>query len=226
MSNRQKRLGHLFQGRFKALLVDEDNYLLELVRYTHLNPVRAGMVSNPSDYLWSSHLAYIGDETLPWLTKDVVLARFSSQLDLARNRYVDFVFDGLSEKHRTEFHIGSSDARVLGDDYFAEKVLASVAMKEEKVLSLAHCTAVVCQVYKLQALDLSERSRARKPSEARGVIAWLMRAYGQVTLTEIAAYFNRDVATMSIVVRKIEERVLDDNDLQERINEIKSNIKL
>jgi hypothetical protein len=61
------RRGHLFQGRFKALLVDDDSYLLGLVRYVHLNPVRCGMVSDPVDYPWSSHPAYLGKSRFPWL---------------------------------------------------------------------------------------------------------------------------------------------------------------
>ena len=53
-------IGHLFQGRYKVLLIDADNYLLALIRYIHLNPVRAGMVQNPEEYIWSSHPSYVG----------------------------------------------------------------------------------------------------------------------------------------------------------------------
>ena len=61
--NKKKgRIGHLFQGRYKAILVDKDNYALELSRYIHLNPVRAHIVGDPSEYSWSSYLAYIGNE--------------------------------------------------------------------------------------------------------------------------------------------------------------------
>jgi len=88
---RHKRIGHLFQGRFKALLVDEENYLLELVRYTHLNPIRVGLVEKLIDYQWSSHRAYIGIETLPWLECDMVLSRCSSDRNTARSVYADFV---------------------------------------------------------------------------------------------------------------------------------------
>jgi putative transposase len=66
-------MGHLFQGRYRALLVDANSYLLELVRYIHLNPVRAGLVDEPSAYPWSGQRAYLGEEVLPWLTTEWVL---------------------------------------------------------------------------------------------------------------------------------------------------------
>lgn len=69
--NKQKnRIGHLFQGRYKAILVDGDTYLLELVRYIHNNPLRAGLVKDPADYPWSSHRLYLGLDVLSYLTTD------------------------------------------------------------------------------------------------------------------------------------------------------------
>ncbi|MCP4041099.1 MAG: hypothetical protein GY731_03955 [Gammaproteobacteria bacterium] len=61
----QGRIGHLFQGRYKAILVDAEAYLLELVRYIHLNPVRAQLVNDPGAYAWSGHRGYLGREEIP-----------------------------------------------------------------------------------------------------------------------------------------------------------------
>ncbi|MDQ6990912.1 MAG: transposase [Mariprofundaceae bacterium] len=221
----QNRIGHLFQGRFKALLIDEESYLLELVRYTHLNPVRAGMLNKPSAYLWSSHLAYTGEQELPWLTSDVVLSRFSSRLDVARKGYASFVMDGLTEPHRPEFHAGESDARVLGDDDFAEKALAS-EFDVKKNLGLDKCIVLVCKVYGLEPSFLSERIRVRKYSEVRAVVAWLMGQFGRESLTAIASCFNRDVATMSTAVRKLEGRLIKDDEFRKKLHAIRNNIKL
>ena len=76
INQRKKRMGHLFQGRYKARLLDRDAYLLELVRYIHLNPVRAGLVEEPVDYPWSGHRAYLGKEQVPWLSADWALSQF------------------------------------------------------------------------------------------------------------------------------------------------------
>jgi len=65
INRRERRMGHLFQGRYQAVLVERDSYLLELVRYIHLNPVRTGMVKAPRDYPWSGHRAYLGEEVIP-----------------------------------------------------------------------------------------------------------------------------------------------------------------
>ena len=97
---RKKRIGHLFQGRYKALLVDAESYLLELVRYVHLNPVRAGLVADPADWPWSGQRAYLGREDLPWLTTDWVLAQFGRRRAGARAGYRAFVAAGLGEGSR------------------------------------------------------------------------------------------------------------------------------
>ena len=76
INKRKKRIGHLFQGRYKALLVDADAYLLELVRYIHNNPVRAKMVTDPIDYPWCSHQVYLDKEKIPFLTTDFILHQF------------------------------------------------------------------------------------------------------------------------------------------------------
>jgi DNA-directed RNA polymerase specialized sigma24 family protein len=78
-NRRQRRVGHLFQGRYKAILVDRDAYLLELTRYVVLNPVRAGMVKSPGEWPWSSYNAMMGREASPrWLATDKILSQFGS----------------------------------------------------------------------------------------------------------------------------------------------------
>jgi len=224
-NTQQKRTGHLFQGRFKALLVDGDSYLLALVRYTHLNPVRAGMVKDPFEYGWSSHLAYTGAHTLPWLTSEPVLSQFSSQLELARKSYVDFVLDGLSETHRPEFHAGSHDSRVLGDDHFAEQAL-SCERDAVTNISLDACIAHVCRFYEVDSARLVERNKVRQLAKIRAVIAWLMTKFGDDSLTAIATHFNRDVATISTAVRKLEQRMIQDAGFKKEMDEIQLIIKL
>jgi hypothetical protein len=89
---RQKRTGHLFQGRYKSILVDLDTYLLQLVAYIHKNPVRAGMVEQPADFPWSSHQVYLGKTSLPWLTVGPVLSQFSPKVDRARKLGLSYQF--------------------------------------------------------------------------------------------------------------------------------------
>src|SRR5699024_7193860 len=86
----------LFQGRFKSILVDKDNYLLELTRYVVLNPVRAGMVNEPDEYEWSSYRAMVGQVQAPrWLETDGLLLQFARHRSEASRRYRRFVHEGI-----------------------------------------------------------------------------------------------------------------------------------
>lgn len=220
-NSRQKRMGHLFQGRFKAILVDEDSYLLELVRYTHLNPIRIGLVEKVIDYLWSSHRAYMGLETLPWLECDIVLSRFSSDLNHARCVYEDFVLSALNEKRKDEFHSGAQDSRVLGDDYFAEQILKEIG-EEKRTLALDDCIEKVCDFYKLQSDDLSRAGSQRLPSEARSVVAYLMKEYGKESLTNIAKHFHRDVSTLSGAIHNLEVRMSECPSVRDKVEGLRT----
>jgi hypothetical protein len=141
---RRSRTGHVFQGRYKALLLDADAYLLELVRYVHLNPVRAGMVPMSEDYPWSGHRGYIGDELLPWLTTEWVLSMLAPRADRARKAYQAFVADGIAETtRRGEFHTGTCEGRILGDDDFADDALGRANQQRNQSCSLAEVIAAV-----------------------------------------------------------------------------------
>ena len=114
-NRRHGRVGHVFQGRYKAILVDKDSYLLELSRYIVLNPLRAGMVKNVPDWKWSSYLAMTGRKEVPeYLETDVILSHFSKQKKRAINKYVDFVRDGVGlpsvwENLKYQAYLGEDD---------------------------------------------------------------------------------------------------------------------
>lgn len=97
MTNRTHgRVGHVFQGRYKAIMVEKDSYLLELARYVVLNPVRAGMVNDVNDWPWSSYPVMIGSMPTPdWLQTDWLLGQFGRQRNCARTGYIDFVRAGV-----------------------------------------------------------------------------------------------------------------------------------
>lgn len=123
-SNRRlRRVGHLFQGRFRSVVVEDGRYLMELVRYIHLNPVRAHLVEDPADWAWSGHRAYLGKEQLPFLDAGWVLRQFAPEPSPARRAYERFVLQGMGEGHGPAFRSGEVDARIIGDEGFVEKVL-------------------------------------------------------------------------------------------------------
>lgn len=221
INKKQIRAGHLFQGRYKAILIDADSYLLELVRYIHLNPVRAGLVENPQDYLWSGHRAYVGIETLPWLETNWVLSQFAKRLNTCRKRYEAFVQAGKEEGFRREFHQGGEDGRVLADDRFLKRVLGRQAQILPTV-SLNEIVACVSAEYGVNEEELRGPSRNRVVSEARAVIGWLNRQLGAGSIKEVALYFQRDSSTFSRHIGRIDAAVKQSNHFRNRLNNYKN----
>jgi REP element-mobilizing transposase RayT len=119
-NRRHRKSGHLLQGRYTAIVVDKDKYLLELARYVVLNPVRAGMVKSPGQWPWSSYRATIGKApTPPWLNIDFLLAQLSSRKGDARERYVRFVAEG---KEQPTIWQNLRGQIYLGDEAFVKKL--------------------------------------------------------------------------------------------------------
>jgi REP element-mobilizing transposase RayT len=149
-NRRHKRHGHLFQNRYKSIICQEDAYLRELVRYLHLNPVRAGIVSDVGElngYPYCGHSALMGRKKRPWQDVEYVLGYFGETVRRARNSYVAYVEEGVEQGRREELTGGGlirslggwsevkrlrgkgrdhvmSDERILGDSGFVDSVLS------------------------------------------------------------------------------------------------------
>jgi putative transposase len=217
----QSRTGHVFQGRYKALLLDADTYLLELVRYIHLNPVRAGMSASPDDYPWSGHRGYLGKEVLPWLTTDWVLSMFSSNIQNARSGYASFVAEGIGETRRDEFHSGTCEGRILGDDNFTDKVLAKVNQRRGHDYGLSDVLSVVCRRYGITSEQLKAPGKAKPFTEARALAALLVRESSGLSLTELGIMLNRDIAPLGRAGQRLLEEALEDEELHKWISDLR-----
>ncbi len=220
INSRKKQIGHLFQGRYKAILVDADTYLLELVRYIHNNPVRAQITKTADQYTFSSHQAYLGKNTLPWLTTDQVLSQFAKQKNKAIDLYSDFVLKGTSEDHRQEFYRGLHEGRILGDERFSEKALAKAAEKYSKKLLLEDVVEAVCVFYNITIDILAEPGKVRPASEARAIAALLVQEYDNLRLTALGNYLKRDLASLGRAAKSLRKRAAQDIILWEKIEKI------
>ncbi len=192
-----ERSGHVFQGRYKALVIDADSYLLELIRYIHLNPVRAGFASLPDQYRWSSALPYAMEVKHDWLTTDWVLSQFADSRTLARKRYREFLDEGLGGFRRPEFHRGTTDGRILGNDRFLETVLARDSQRPTGVPDIEKMIEHVCKHFKVKTEDLADPGKSQKAASARAMLGWLVRESGHLTLTELSKRLKRDVSALS-----------------------------
>ena len=228
INKREQRTGHLFQGRYKAVLVDADSYLLELVRYIHLNPVRAGLAKTPDAWRWSSHRAYLGLDDAPMLTTGDLLGRFAGRRKTAIERYRTFIGEGMGEAAPDLFdRPAGAGGRVLGGEDFvaaALKQAGEAAALKEKPPGQAAIVKAVCEAYGLARKDLAGPSRARLPSEARGVAALIARETGAATLTAMAARFGRDLSSLSRVLQHVETRAAADPEFAKRIHRLQNTI--
>jgi len=121
-NRRHRRVGHLLQGRHKAILCQSDRYLVELVRYIHLNPVRAEMVAKPEEYEYSGHRAYLGLAPALIMDVDPVLRHFGVSKDQAQQRYRQFVSAGMKDGHQDEFY-HADEGRILGSEEFVDATI-------------------------------------------------------------------------------------------------------
>jgi len=212
----QSRTGHLFQGRYKALLIDADAYLLELVRYIHLNPVRAGIVAAADEYPWSGHDAYLGTEQLPWLTTNHVLSMFSMDAEQARKAYNSFVQDGVGEGKRSVLHSGTCEGRILGSDVFTDEILSMVDQKSEQEYSMSEVIATVCSHFHISEEKLKAAGKARPMTEARAIAAAIVQAAPHLRLTDLAKLLGRDISALG----KAAQRIAGDVNSQRLVTEL------
>lgn len=126
INRRHHRVGHLFQGRYRSVLVDKDAYLLELSRYIHLNPVRAGLVSRSEDYPWSSYRAYLREGPDELIDTREVLAMISPSAT-ARQRYQEFVRDGLASADAMERRLLARRSILGSADFVSRARSAAIA---------------------------------------------------------------------------------------------------
>jgi REP element-mobilizing transposase RayT len=204
LNTRLKRVGHVFQGRFKAYLVDQDRYGLALVRYLHLNPVRAKMVKTADAYAWSSHRAYLGEEAWPWLTTDWALGQFGERLSAARQRFAAFVDAGARDGHSEVFYGGKADGRVVGEEDFLKKVIPHHEAKVNPP-SFKRIVAYVCAGYGLTEAVLQAPGKGRQQAQARALAAWLAVQLRSCPLAEVATHFSRSPSTLSHLVANLEK---------------------
>lgn len=226
INKREKRTGHLFQGRYKAILIDTDNYLLELIRYIHLNPVRSNLAKTPDDYRWSGHQAYLGTVTCDWLSTDWVLQRFARKKTDARRAYHRFVMSGLDMEYCKEFHHGNQEGIVLGDEAFVIRIpeygkSKSKCLGDELIQDISEISRKVCSFYQLAESSIHANNRSHIASKIRSLVT-LLHTEQSGSISRVAEYFGKDVSTLSKNLKKLEKKLLEDSQLREEVERLKN----
>lgn len=191
-NRRYGRSGHLFQGRYKAILVDKDRYMLELSRYVVLNPLRAkGMVKRLEDWLWSSYLAMVGDAPKPeWLTTDWLLSLFGKQRKIAMEKYRQFVKEGVH--HQSGIWSNLKGQIYLGDEAFVAEMQKKIG-KEQDDFNIPK------QHKRPLAKPLSKIAAQVKDRKTAIIAAYKTGAYSQ---REIGEYYKLHPTTVGVILRK------------------------
>ena len=198
-----KTWGHLFQGRYKAILCEKDSYLLELVRYIHLNPVRAKIAEKPKDWNWSGHKKYLGMSQDVFVDEEEVLQYFSDSKSKARVLYEEFVRDGIKAGHRKDLYPKES-IPYLGNDHYIQKHIELhddlIAKQTPGVVTdKAEMQAILKQVSKEFGISSEVITGSGRQSEAANVRKkFIIEAYkAGHRSADIARVLNRSISFIS-----------------------------
>lgn len=210
--------GPLFRGRYKAILVDADAYLLNVSRYVHLNPVTAGIVNDPASYRWSSFRAYIGEETQPdWLSIDTTLKMAGD--GASRTAYQSFVELGLDQE-TTKFYGKMKPGSILGSDDFRRRVYTRIRRHPEipeshRSNAAASIETVVDATAEALGVDRDRILRGGRGRNSRNVpretAIYLSRRHAGLPLREIAEFFGLGhYGSVSGIVNRCEKTLDED----------------
>ena len=197
-------VGHLFQGRFKAILIDEATYLMKLVRYVHSNPIRSGLVDSLENYPWSSHHTYLGDQKhrFFWITVEEVLSYFGKTYESARKNYLSFHFLDETEADKL-FTQGNFQGTILGNKEFIEQVNHSYqkAHPLEKI-SLSQAIHHTCAHFSTTLEEVQAPGKSRRMSYIRAIIATIVSKHPEWSFVELGNILNRNSVTLSNLARR------------------------
>ena len=199
-NRRHRKVGHLFQGRYKAILCDRDAYLMELVRYIHLNPGRLKVPDDPWRYRWSSYGAYLGKASPVKIDSEEVLSRFGSNLGAARREYQRFMEEGLRQGHDEKYY-ETIDQRFLGEEKFIIKVAERTEAKEiemkGKMVGFTRLLQAVCTARGVEVKGIVQAGRLRQWVGIRAQLVYLARQWGGMTTKELGQRLHRDASMIS-----------------------------
>ena len=228
---KRQRRGHLFQGRFKSVLVDADDYLMHLSRYIHLNPVRAKMVESASDYPWSSYSSFVGKKETPkWLETDWLLSQFGRNLKEAKKRYKAFVEDvdpdSLENPNKAQiggFILGGEEFAKWIDDQFLSPQSDDRERPQLKRLKprvdMDNIISAVSKSFGIEAEQIL--AKGKKRNIARDVAIYLARDLAGKTGKELGEIFgNVSGAAITMRHKVVNEQIRKNSRLKGRINRL------
>lgn len=231
-NNNHHRSGHLFQGRFKAILIDADEYLKELSRYIHLNPVQAKIVAKPEDYAWSSYPGFIGKvPPVDWLTTGKVLEYFGKKRKEAIKSYKKFVegidpavLENPNKKAVGGFILGSAEFVNWVKEAFLSPREDEKEIPELRKLKPKVSLERILQVVRDECGGSEEeiREKGRKGNQSREIVIYLARELCGISGKELGSFFG-GISGAGITMRynQLSRVIGRDKVLREKVNKLR-----
>lgn len=226
---KRRRSGHLFQGRFKSILVEADSYFLELTRYIHLNPVRAKIVDSPEKYRWSSYNAYINNRPDNLVNKD----RIKELLAMDVSKYHKFVLEGIKNTQDPFKNVYAGF--ILGGVQFIKDKLSQLQTDVETkdvaykraVKNIVDPQKIINAVADYFVIDSTQMLMSKKrPMTAKKAALYLLRRKTGLTNAKIGELFNMRLAAVSKAALSFGRMIADDSSLRKAVNQITSKIEV
>lgn len=210
------KVGHLFQGRYKAIVCERDRYLVALIRYIHLNPVRAKLVTHPEEYAYSGHRAYLLGQATAVLDPTPGLAVFGGQ-----RAYRHFVREGMSEGHQAGYYV-VEDQRFLGTERFVTRLRAQEPeiAPRRPTHSVARAVKAVAAALHVDPATLTGVDRSWVVSRHRTLLAYVLVRRIGYRVGEVATQLGRDVTTVSVLVSRFADRLQREPALQRTVERV------
>jgi putative transposase len=221
-NRRHQKVGHLFQGRYQAIICEKDSYLLTLIRYIHLNPVRAKLVKQPDASRYSGHTTYLTGRATAILDPAPGLAVFGGAA-----AYRQFVREGMGEGHQADYY-AVADQRFLGTARFIDEWQARLTdgPAPRSRQNRAHALQVVAAGLGVDVAQLRSADRSWAVSRQRTLAAYLLIRRGGYRLREVAATLHRDPATASTLLTRVATRLSEEPVTQRALERLATKVNI
>jgi REP element-mobilizing transposase RayT len=234
-NRKYRRSGHLFQGRYKGIIIDKDSYLIPLSRYVHLNPVRAEVVERPEQYRWSSYSGYIGrGKEFEWVEYSWILSQFGRGRRGARRKYREYTEEGLRKGVESPLKSLCSQVILGGEEFIKRirgmltgKALSHEIVERKRLIEYPLLDEVIRRVAEVFKIDEGViRGKGSRANTARKAALYLAQRYTGLDNKAIGDLFGGiHYSAVSKASGRLREEMISDKGLSKLIDEIDSHFK-
>lgn len=201
-NRRHELYGHLFQDRFRSISIEDDVYLKQVVRYIHLNPIRANLVSLPQDYKWSSFSSYMNLDTITWITLSRILQKFAANEMEAREALVRHMAQTIEAELDASIIQKPHQIGVFSEEELIKNFYSFKAYSPRLGIEFADLITVAEEAFKYKKSEICSIDRKKYLVDIRSILALAVYKVPGLHLQQLATYLNRDSSSLSRLVAR------------------------